>query len=125
MTNLGGRLKDLRLKKGLTQAELGNLSGIHHTNIGRIENKNAIPQADVLYFIAKNLDTSVEWLLTGEFPESPFHNKPNENTAADSIPCDDLLAEFLSLYQQLNDNERNEVIRFAKFIIYQKNKESS
>lgn len=125
MANLGGRVKDLRLKKGLTQAELGNLSGIHHTNIGRIENKNAIPQADVLYFIAKNLDTSVEWLLTGEFPESPCHNQPDRNTADDSIPCDDLLAEFLSLYQQLNDNERNEVIRFAKFIVYQKNKESS
>ncbi|WMJ90407.1 helix-turn-helix domain-containing protein [Anaerocolumna sp. MB42-C2] len=124
MANLGSRVKELRVKKGLSQTELGNLSGIHHTSIGRIENKNSVPQADVLYFIAKNLDTSVEWLLTGELPVPAVHNQPDIDTAINTELCDDLLGEFLNLYQQLNDNERNEVIRFVKFIIFQKDKDS-
>jgi transcriptional regulator with XRE-family HTH domain len=121
MASIGSRVKELRVKKGLTQAQLGSLSGIHPTNVGRIENKNAVPQADILYLIAKNLDTSVEWLLTGA-SSLPSHDLLLEAALAfeKSLQNDPMLGEFYKLYQKLNDNEKHEVIRFVKFIIYQR-----
>lgn len=119
-------MKELRVKKGLTQAQLGSLSGIHPTNIGRIENKDAVPQADILYLIAKNLNTSVEWLLTG-VSSPPCHELLLEAalTFEKSLQTDPLLGEFYKLYQNLNDNEKHEVIRFVKFILYQKDMQTN
>jgi Predicted transcriptional regulators len=105
MDQLGHRVKELRKKKGLTQEELGKLSGIHYTNIGRIENKNIIPQADILYSIAKNLDTSVEWLLTGKTA-----NSKNDRGSV----------ELMKLIQLLTQNETLELLNYTKYILYQR-----
>ncbi|HEX3077142.1 MAG TPA: helix-turn-helix transcriptional regulator, partial [Lachnospiraceae bacterium] len=56
-----------------------------HTNIGRIENREVIPQADVLFLIAQNLDTTVEWLLTGSVEHTSrdidtYHVTTNQNS---------------------------------------------
>jgi transcriptional regulator with XRE-family HTH domain len=126
MASIGSRVKELRMKKGLTQVQLGSLSGIHHTNIGRIENRDAIPQADVLYLIAKNLDTSVEWLLTGVTPLPADDQLLLLNLAKDITKQNEsLLLEFYKLYKELTDNEKHEVIRFVKFIMYQRDTEST
>lgn len=118
MNLLGSRIKELRKHKGLTQVELGNLSGIHHSNIGRIENKEVMPQADVLLLIAKNLDTSVEWLLTGQ-TESSKNNSEFRSVPLANIK-DQSLHELSELFNQFTENEKKEVIQFAKFILYQK-----
>ncbi|MGB8454337.1 MAG: helix-turn-helix transcriptional regulator [Anaerocolumna sp.] len=102
MSLIGSRVKELRIKKWLTQAELGSLSGLHHTNIGRIENKDAIPQADVLYLIAKNLDTSMEWLLTGATP----------------FPCDDQLLELHLANDKTRQNNFTFYAGFIHLILY-------
>lgn len=125
MASIGSRVKELRMKKGLTQAELGSLSGIHPTNIGRIENKDSIPQADILYMIAKNLDTSVEWLLTGTGLPSPDRLLELDLSFEESINNDPMFWELYKLYQQLNESEKHEVIRFIKFIIYEKKIETT
>lgn len=116
MDLLGNRIKELRKKKGLTQEQLGRLSGIHHTNIGRIENRNTMPQADVLYLIAKSLDTSVEWLLMGKL----------EATLADNayIEINSESNELYRLCNKLTIDEKNEVIKFIKYMLYQRTMET-
>lgn len=34
---IGSRIKELRSEKGLSQRELASLSGVHYSNLGRIE----------------------------------------------------------------------------------------
>ncbi len=116
MDSLGSRVKHLRKKKGLTQIQLGSLVGIHHTNIGRIENKKIMPQADVLYLIAKNLNTSVEWLLTGKTAHSAF----DSINSASWSKHNNVLNELFDLCQHLTESEQKEVKKFVQFIIYQK-----
>ncbi|HEX3022648.1 MAG TPA: helix-turn-helix transcriptional regulator [Lachnospiraceae bacterium] len=117
MNSLGSRVKTLRKKKGLTQAELGYLSGVHHTNIGRIENREVIPQADVLLLIAQNLDTTVEWLLTGSVEHTSrdidtYHVTTNQN--------EKLFSEITVLCQKLSEAEKIEVIKYINYIVYKR-----
>jgi transcriptional regulator with XRE-family HTH domain len=121
MNSLGSRVKQLRKEKGLTQAELGNLSGIHHTNIGRIENKEMIPQADVLFNIAESLGTTVEWLLTGNTAHTLENDTAGFNQKYQPPNLtDETLAEICQLCHQLTVYERKEVLQFIKFLLYQK-----
>jgi Predicted transcriptional regulators len=123
MDSLGSRMKELRRQKGLTQTELGNLAGIHHTNIGRIENKKVVPQADILYLIAKNLNTTVEWLLTGQ-ADSP-DMLPDQNNFHFLNGSDPILFELLELYGQFTESEKKELLKFAKFIVFDKTAEKT
>ena len=109
---LGCRVKKLRKQKNLTQVELGKLSGIHYTNIGRIENKGVIPQADVLYLIAKSLNTSASWLLTGE-SDNPECKSAQE--AADRMPqqpTDHLQLQIIQALQLLTEGEKLDLLSY-------------
>jgi transcriptional regulator with XRE-family HTH domain len=121
MNSLGSRVKGLRKRKELTQTELGSMVGLHHTNIGRIENKDAIPQADILYLIAKNLDTSVEWLLTGNTTFSPASNTFELKSTLDlPIQNEQLLNQLVNVWQQLTEQEQIELLKFAKYTLFQR-----
>ena len=65
----GSRLKEARTKKGLSQTQLGELVGIHYTQIGRYEKKGAKPTADVLAKIASVLNISSDFLTSGSTDE--------------------------------------------------------
>lgn len=63
--DFGSRLKQLRTEKGFTKIELSEIAQVHHVQIGRYENKRAMPSADVLAKLANALGTSTEFLLNG------------------------------------------------------------
>jgi len=46
--DIGKHLKELRVSKGLTLVELGKLSGVSCSHIGRIERGERIPGSDVV-----------------------------------------------------------------------------
>jgi transcriptional regulator with XRE-family HTH domain len=48
MFDIGARLKELREKKGLSQSELANLSGVERGTISRIENSHLTPSLSTL-----------------------------------------------------------------------------
>lgn len=57
---LGRRVTELRLAKGVTQAEVGRRTGIQRVNIARIENgRRHVPTLDSLVRIARALDVKV------------------------------------------------------------------
>jgi transcriptional regulator with XRE-family HTH domain len=67
------RLKTTRIDKSLSQTELGNLAGIHYTQIGRYENKGSQPSADILAKLANALGVSSDFLTNGSTDELAEH----------------------------------------------------
>ena len=56
-------LKVARVKKGLTQKELGELVGVASNALSRIETGKQIPKVDMLLKLAEILEVSAEELL--------------------------------------------------------------
>lgn len=67
MTNtspfLGARLKELRRRRGMTQAEFAQLLGVTKETVYRYEHGTQEPSLSRLASIAKCLDTSTDCLL--------------------------------------------------------------
>ena len=66
-------LKNLRIKKGLTQARLAELTGISRINIVRYENQEINPGLDACVRIADILGCTVDDLLRPEPQERIEH----------------------------------------------------
>lgn len=60
------RLKDLRLKKGLTQTELGKKLGVKQSTFTNWENGKREPNFETLIKLADLLEVSVDWLFGRE-----------------------------------------------------------
>lgn len=79
----GDRLRALRLKKGLTQAEFADLIGvlqgqIHHYEISPSD-KGVDPSPRVLLRIATKLNVTTDWLL-GKGDDNDFATTPITST---------------------------------------------
>ena len=65
-TTVGGRIKALRIEKGLTQEELGLEIGIENrANISAYEHDNRTVTLTVLPDLARTLGTTIDYLITG------------------------------------------------------------
>lgn len=63
--NIGENIKTYRKEKGLTQEQLGNLSGLSKNAIYNYENNKRVPNIDTIKQIANALDIPIS-ILTGE-----------------------------------------------------------
>ena len=72
----GKRLREVRNKKNLTQAELGRLIGIGKTTISQYESEDRSPDLETVNKLANVLSCSVDWLL-GRTPTSS--NQPTND----------------------------------------------
>lgn len=70
---LGTKIKELRKEQGLSQGELGKISGIHEKLVSKYENERIITTADTLKKIAQALHISADYLI--------FDNVPKEGKA--------------------------------------------
>ncbi len=68
MDNLGERLKEIRLKAGLTLRELARQAGVSPSFISQIENGKSQPSVATLYSFSKLLDVSVDELFEPNMP---------------------------------------------------------
>ncbi|MDY6823733.1 MAG: helix-turn-helix domain-containing protein [Thermodesulfobacteriota bacterium] len=57
--NLGGRIKELRLKKGLSQKELAKLVGVTPSTISQVESNSIYPSLPALFKMAETLSVAV------------------------------------------------------------------
>lgn len=60
------RLRELRIKRKLTQEELGEMVGIHFNHLGRYERGLSLPAADTLSKLAEALGVTGDYLLEGK-----------------------------------------------------------
>ena len=61
----GARVKEARLRLGLSQIQLWQISGIHFTNIGKIERGEANPALHTVIRLAYSLDVDPAELVSG------------------------------------------------------------
>jgi transcriptional regulator with XRE-family HTH domain len=106
MTDLGKRILDLRKRKNLSQTDLANAVGISYAQIGRYETKDTQPPAEVLKKIADALDTTVDFLISGDTDEK----------AKSALKDSELLQQFRAV-EQMNDEDRSVVKRLIDAFI--------
>ena len=63
----GSKIKEIRIKKGLTQKQLGEKCGMYESQIRKYENGNANPKIETLQKIADALETPIT-----EFTDMPL-----------------------------------------------------
>lgn len=63
LLQLGERVKEIRIQKGLTQTELANRIGKDHPSINKLENGKVNPSYYFLYEVATGLGISVSELI--------------------------------------------------------------
>lgn len=61
----GERLRSIRKQRNFSQGELGELAGLHYTNISRYERGTSQPNADALKRLAEALGVSGDYLMEG------------------------------------------------------------
>lgn len=65
----GKRIKELRLKRGLTQYELAEAMGVDRTTVAHWESGRHAPRGVLLMELSKKLFTNPEYLMWGELKE--------------------------------------------------------
>ena len=67
---LGLKIKEMRLKAGLTQDNLAEIVSCNTSHISNIENNHTKVSLGVLMAIANALNTSIDYLLADQFENS-------------------------------------------------------
>jgi len=75
----GKLIKELRIKKGMTQEELADKTEVSARTIQRIENGDVDPRAYTLQMIAKALDVDFSLFVENELDEKQESQKFDSN----------------------------------------------
>lgn len=109
MSDLGKRIQELRKKAGLSQTELAGKINISYPQMSRYEVKGVQPPADVLKRIADVLNTSVDYLVSGD----------TEEKAQATLKDSKLLGLFKSV-EKMSDEDKNVITKLISAFIFQK-----
>ena len=60
---IGLNIMRFRKERGLTQKELGDMTGYSYSQIGRVESASSVPTLALLLDVAEALDVPLEWIL--------------------------------------------------------------
>ena len=102
MRKFAERLKELRMKRGFSQQELGTAIGVTKVSICGYENGTRLPTLDNLVKISEVLETTADYLLGREVPVMNEENK----TYIGAISYEDVqfilaLRHYPNLYNKL------------------------
>ena len=92
---IGARIRERRVDRGLTQAQLAAKVGVTENAITQYETGRAVPKPQRLQGIATALGSSMEWLLTG--------GEEEEIVRAQTTSELHLLREFRSIPVEMQD----------------------
>lgn len=99
---IGKRVRELRVKKGLSQQELGNAIGVTKVSVCGYENGSRIPNLEKLVKLSDELGTTTDYLLGREIVVNNEENK----TYIGSVSYEDVslilaLRHYPNLYNKL------------------------
>lgn len=102
MDTLGQRIKRLRIDKGMSQVELGELVNVGNSTVSQWESDKRVPDIATVNQLAKVFDVSVDYLLG--------NGKPRElpQTVAPYLP---------EGYDELSPEAKEEVLNFIDYIM--------
>ena len=89
------RIKQARVKKGLSQGQLAKAIGVHVTNISRYERGENRPTSEVLTRLANELDVTSDYLMDGSM----------DDKAQESISDKELLSQFQRVAKMDNNQK--------------------
>lgn len=99
---IGKRVRELRVKKGMSQQELGNSIGVTKVSICGYESGSRIPNLEKLMKLADTLGTTTDYLLGREI----IINNEENKTYIGSVSYEDVglileLRHYPNLYNKL------------------------
>lgn len=91
------RLKEFRKKRGLTQLQLAQLTGLSKQVISNLERNYTQPNSNQINLLAKTLNTTTYELLGGDFASEVVPFMFEDKAAFDALPEEDRkdIIEFL------------------------------
>lgn len=125
---IGERILSLRKEHHLTQAQLGEISGLHGSNISRIEKGQVSPSGDVVLKMAEYFHVSCDYILgktmSETIPTIGYILNGSDNLQIIENSENERLRDLKQLYcsyLQLNDVNRKELLEYLKIKIKYQN----
>lgn len=103
INTMGDRIKYLRLKEDLTQAQLSEKIGISKGNISSLENNRYEPSAKTIISLSELFNISTDWILLGNKEEKKENAQENVNII---LKHKDTITRFKNPDKGLENNER-------------------
>lgn len=123
---IGARVKKVRLRKGISQEQFGEMIGIKKAAVSKIENgENSLSKGNLLA-ICRQFNVNKEWLINGNGEMFTLKSKEDEirNFFENAISSDSDIAKiqrkFISTLVLLDEEEWIVLDRFMKHYIYSK-----
>ncbi|MCQ4924833.1 helix-turn-helix domain-containing protein [Tissierella carlieri] len=98
---LNERMDELNLK----QVDICKLSGISKNAVSNYVNGNRVPDTMSLYKLSKTLDTSMEWILTGEGVKST--KQPQYTNQIPSLAKQE--SDMIAKYKQFTQEDKEDI----------------
>lgn len=128
--NIGQKIRQLRLEKGLTQKQLGDMCGIADSNIRKYETGRQKPKIETLWKIAKALDVktaqfsfdgySFDEALGFYIDHTKLMQALNKIPAIYNTPLEQLMASFVKLNDKGQEKATSYVNDLTKIPEYKK-----
>lgn len=114
---IGEKIKELRIKKDMTQSELGKIIGVSSSTIGMYEQNRRQPDISTLIKIADYYNVTTDFLLDREDkPNNENKNDTNnKNTDIHTIAAHQEGEEY-------TDEEKEDIENFIKNFVLNKRK---
>lgn len=106
---IAARLKQLREDAGLTQAEIGKLTGVSNKAVWRWEQGASLPKMGAVQKLADFYKVPISWLIEGENDTLNALVKQLEGN-------DDPISILIEKLADFSEEEINEMIKYADFI---------
>jgi transcriptional regulator with XRE-family HTH domain len=107
---IGKRIKDMRLKKGMNQQQLGDLLGVTKVSICGYENGTRTPGLETFCKMADIFETTTDYLLGKEIP---IYSKEEQNylgrVSKDDVEIIQELKNNSKLYEKLIRDQKRYV----------------
>lgn len=97
---LGTKIKELRISRGLTQDILAEMVNCNTSHISNIENNHTKVSLNVLLSIANALNTTIDYLLSNQYV--------NTDLALDN--------EIMRLVSQLETHDKEKLLKIIEII---------
>ena len=123
---IGTRVKKVRLRKGISQEQFGEIIGIKKAAVSKIENgENSLSKGNLLA-ICRQFNVNKEWLINGNGEMFTTKSKEDEirnfyeNAISSNSDIAKIQRKFISTLVSLDEEEWIVLDRFMKHYIYQK-----
>lgn len=119
MDSLYSRIIELTNKKGISGKELGTLLGLKKSPLTDWKNKKSKPTIEQLCMLCDIFATSADYLLFGKTKDITCKSDLSKLKKYDNPEA---AVSFISLYQQLSSEDKDDVKDFIEYKLYKSQK---